>query len=67
MMLFNRADVAFRNYLRIGLSLGYPSRLKWCGSVDWRGIGEVEVEGKIKANCRLPEAVVCTLVLGLVS
>ncbi len=32
-------------------------------SVDWRVISEVEVDGKIKANCRLLEAIVCTLVL----
>jgi hypothetical protein len=31
--------------------------------VDFRVIGEVEVEGKIKASCRLLEAIVCRLVL----
>lgn len=30
-------------------------------SVELRGFGEVEVEGKIKANWRLLEAIVCTL------
>jgi hypothetical protein len=34
-------------------------------SVDLRGFGEVEVEGKIKANWRLLEAIVCTLLFEL--
>jgi hypothetical protein len=54
MILFNSADVAFRDWVTIGLPLGCLPDLKWCCRVDWRGFGEVEVEGKIKANCRLP-------------
>jgi hypothetical protein len=36
-----------------------------CLGADLRVIGEVEVEGKIKANLRLLEVVVCTLVFEL--
>jgi len=50
MMLFNRAGVALCNQLTISLPLGCLPGLKWCCSVDWRVISEVEVEGKIKAN-----------------
>jgi hypothetical protein len=44
------AGVAFRNLLAIRFLLGNSPSLKWCYSVDWRVISEVEVEGKIKAN-----------------
>jgi hypothetical protein len=63
------ADMLNVLWYRIGVArltallLGCPSGLQSRCSVDWRVISEVEVEGKIKANGRLLEAFVCTLVL----
>ena len=62
-------DVKNLHPQRVGISrltellLGCPSGLQSHCSVDWRVISEVEVDGKIKAKCRLLEVVVCTLVL----
>ena len=57
----DRIRVARLSALLLGCLSGVQSRC----SVDWRVISEVEVDGKIKANFRLLEAVVCTLVLEL--
>ena len=49
MMLFNRAGVALQ-LAHDRISAWISVSLEMVCTVDWRVIGEVEVEGKIKAN-----------------